>query len=128
MDQGSTEAAARDQHVHERYRYVKKILPEITYAKVAGPVWRHAGETTYQVLHDGKVIGFVGLRRRESWRKHGRIRVGLIGLTRDWWSGEDADGSRVYSDYAYSRAKATEDLLRRLYDLAHPEQEVIGKS
>lgn len=107
-----------------RARFVAKILPTITYVKVSSPVYAHAGESTYQVFRANKSLGFVGLRRRESWRKHGRLRTSLIGLTRDWWSGSVSDPysrDHTYSDYNSSRLRATELLLEHLYDLSHPE-------
>jgi hypothetical protein len=107
-----------------RYKHIEKVTPAITYTKVEGLYHSRPGENTYQVLQSDKPIGYVGMQRRESWRKHGRIRTSLIGLTRDWWSGsQPSPGSRdqIYSDYSHSRQAATTRLLEYLWDLAHPE-------
>jgi hypothetical protein len=99
-----------------RMRAVGVALKKVTYEQVAGARWRSKGETTYRVSLEGKAVGYVGLRRRESWRKAGRIRVGLIGLSRDWWSGPDETASQTYSDYAMSRTAATKSLLEHLIE------------
>jgi hypothetical protein len=111
----------------ERYKWVQKALTKVTYKKVdaAAPSGRRE-ETTYLVLQNGQEVGYVGLKRRESWRKAGRIRTSLIGMRKDWWSGKDATGWNTYSDYAYSRTRATEALLEHVYDLSHPEVEEPG--
>ena len=110
-----------------RYRYVEKTIKQVSYRKVEDSIRYHPSETTYEVLRANRVIGYVGLKRRENWRKHGRIRTSLIGLSRDWWSGSAANpGSRsqFYTEYSYSRTRATEILLENLYDLSHPEIEL----
>ena len=109
-----------------KYHYAQKMLPKVTYVKVASEPHRSLKETTYQVFISGKPAGYVGLKRRESWRKTGRIRTSFYGMSKDWWSGPEVNGWQTYSDYGYSRQKATESLLEHLYDLAHPEAEEVA--
>ena len=109
-----------------RYRYIDKTLAQVTYTKVEGGYKSHPSETTYAVFLGSQVLGYVGLKRRENWRKAGRLRTSLVGLTRLWWSGDRPipySRSHTYSETSYNRTSATRDLIEHLYDLYHPEVE-----
>jgi hypothetical protein len=129
MPEQALRARATLRRFRARYRYVDKTLPLVTYKKVEGGYKSHPSETTYAVLKAGRVLGYVGLKRRENWRKAGRLRTSLIGLTRLWWSGDRAvplSRDHTFSETSYNRTSATRNLLEHLYDLSHPEVETPG--